>query len=170
MDYTIKILGDPILKQETEPVTEFDHELAEIAENMIDTMYDGCGIGLSAPQVGLLKKIIVVDPSFGEDENSLFGMINPEITETENECELEEGCLSIPGVFEFVTRPEKITVKYQDVEGNKHVLEADGMLSRVIQHEIDHLEGILFIDRLSTVKRNLLAKTLREIEEEGIRG
>jgi peptide deformylase len=167
MEYEIKILGDPVLKQETEPITDFNSELAEIIENMTDAMYDGCGIGLAAPQVGLSKKIIVVDPSFGEDDNALYGMINPEITATENECELEEGCLSIPGVFEFVTRPEKITVKYHDVDGNEHELEADSMLSRVIQHEIDHLDGILFIDRLSTVKRNLLAKTLRELEQEG---
>ena len=130
MEYQIKILGDPVLKQETEPITDFNSELAEIIENMTDAMYDGCGIGLAAPQVGLSKKIIVVDPSFGEDENALYGMINPEITATENECELEEGCLSIPGVFEFVTRPEKITVKYHDVDGNEHELEADSMLSR----------------------------------------
>ena len=137
---------------------------------MIDTMYMDNGIGLAAPQVGISKKIIVVDPTFGDDENSLRDMINPEIIETEKECELEEGCLSIPGVFEMVTRPEKITVKYHDVDGEEHRLEADGLLARVIQHEIDHLEGILFIDRLSTVKRNLLSKTLREIEEEGNKG
>ncbi len=170
MEYDIKILGDPVLKQETEPVAEFNGELSEIVENMIDAMYRGHGIGLAAPQVGLLKKIIVVDPSFGEDKSTLYGMINPEITAAENECELEEGCLSIPGVFEYITRPEKIAVKYRDVEGNDHKIEADGMLSRVIQHEIDHLSGILFIDRLSTVKRNLLTKTLREIEEKGCAG
>ncbi|MFC1551954.1 peptide deformylase [Candidatus Latescibacterota bacterium] len=170
MEYKIKTLGDPVLKKGTEEVSAFNDELAEIVENMIDTMYRDNGIGLAAPQVGISKKIIVVDPTFGDDENALRDMINPEIIETGDECELEEGCLSIPGVFEFITRPEKITAKYQDVDGTEHRLEADGLLARVIQHEIDHLEGILFIDRLSTVKRNLLAKTLREIEEEGNEG
>ncbi|MFC1651068.1 peptide deformylase [Candidatus Latescibacterota bacterium] len=167
MEYKIKTLGDPILKNGSEKVSDFDKDLVEIVDNMIETMYRDNGIGLAAPQVGISKKIIVVDPTFGDEENSLRNLINPEITETEDECELEEGCLSIPGVFEFVSRPEKITVKYQDIEGKEHKLEAGGLLSRVIQHEIDHLEGILFIDRLSTVKRNLLNKTLRLIEEEG---
>ncbi|MFC1539259.1 peptide deformylase [Candidatus Latescibacterota bacterium] len=167
MEYTIKTYGNPVLKNGTEKVSEFDSKLNEIVNNMIDTMYRDNGIGLAAPQVGISKKIVVVDPTFGEDENALLCIINPEITETGDECELEEGCLSVPGVFEFITRPEKIKVTYQDVEGNEHQLEADGLLARVIQHEIDHLEGILFIDRLSTVKRNLLAKTLRSIEEEG---
>ena len=170
MAYKVRIYGDPVLRKSTDIVTEFDNDLSDIVHSMIETMYEGNGIGLAAPQVGISRKIIVIDSSFGESTDSAIHLINPEILETEGECLLEEGCLSIPGVYEEIVRPEKIQVAYFDSDGNEQKMDTDGLLSRVIQHEMDHLDGILFVDRLSTVKRNLLAKTLRTFAKEGSGG
>ncbi len=166
MAYKIRIYGDPVLRKGTVPVSGFDQNLHDIVKNMIDTMYNDNGIGLSAPQIGISDKIIVVDRSFGERVDDVITLINPEIFETEGECALEEGCLSVPGVYEELVRPEKIMIRFQDIEGNVHETDADGMMARVVQHESDHLDGILFVDRLSAVKRKLLAKTLRLLKEE----
>ena len=163
----IRVYGDPVLRKKTDPVSVFDDELAEFADGMVDTMLENKGIGLAAPQVGISKKIIVIDLSFGEAVDSVMILINPEISDSEGEVTIEEGCLSIPGVYEEVVRPEKIRVHYRDIDGEKHETNADGMLARVIQHEVDHLEGILFVDRISTVKKQLMAKTLKLIAEEG---
>ena len=167
MAYKVRIYGDPVLRKNTDIVIQFDKNTSDFVNNMIETMYEGNGIGLAAPQVGILEKIVVIDTSFGETTDSAIQLINPEIVETEGECILEEGCLSIPGVYEEVVRPEKIWVKYFDINGNEQNTDADGLLARVIQHELDHLDGVLFVDRLSTVKRNLLAKTLRAMAMEG---
>ena len=153
MEYKIKTLGDPVLKKGTEEVSEFNEELAEIVENMIDTMYRDNGIGLAAPQVGISKKIIVVDPTFGDDENALRDMINPEIIETGDECELEEGCLSIPDIHGMVTRPDAVTVEALDRDGNPFKKRYQGMEARIIMHENDHLNGVLFPDRMSKQDR-----------------
>ncbi|MFC1509110.1 peptide deformylase, partial [Candidatus Omnitrophota bacterium] len=146
---------------------EFDEGLVEFIDRMIETMFENSGIGLAAPQVGESKRIIVVDRSIGETEDDFLVLINPEIIETEGECSIQEGCLSVPGVYEDLVRPEKARVRYTDIVGTDHEFFADGMLARVILHEIDHLNGVLFVDRLSTVKRTLLAKTLKEIALEG---
>jgi peptide deformylase len=167
MEYKVRIYGDPVLRENTDIITDFDSNLSDTGNSMIETMYVGNGIGLAAPQVGLSKKIVVIDTSFGEDTHSAIQLINPEIVKTEGECILEEGCLSIPGIYEEIARPEKIKVHYYDINGNEQSLEADGLLARVIQHELDHLDGVLFVDRLSTIKRSLLAKTLRSMAEEG---
>ena len=164
----IHVYGDPILRKMAEPVTEFDEGTVELIDSMIETMFENNGIGLAAPQVGESKRIIVVDRSIGETEDDYLVLINPEIIETEGECSLQEGCLSVPGVYEDLVRPEKARVRYADVVGTEHEFFADGMLARVILHEIDHLEGVLFVDRLSTVKRALLSKTLKEIAAKGI--
>ena len=166
MAYKIRIYGDPVLRKNTEPVSRFDQNLHDIVKNMIETMYNDNGIGLSAPQIGISDKIIVIDRSFGERVDDVIALINPEILETEGECALAEGCLSVPGVYEELVRPEKIMVKFQNIEGNVHETDADGMMARVVQHESDHLDGILFVDRLSAVKRKLLTKTLRSLKEE----
>jgi len=162
----LRRFGDPVLRQATEPVTVFDHELTEFVDRMSDALYEENGLGLAAPQMGDHRKVVIIDLSFGEEVENTLPLVNPEIIAHEGECVMEEGCLSVPGIFEDVTRPEVIRLKYQDVDGAAHEIEADGILARVIQHEVDHLEGILFIDRLSTVKRTLLAKALREIAEE----
>ena len=158
--------GSPVLRQKTEPVTVFDDELRAFVEHMAETMYVTNGIGLAAPQVGVLRRIMVIDMSFGEEVDTILAMVNPEILGSEGECTLEEGCISIPGVFEEVVRPERIRVRYHDLNGETVETDADGLLARVMQHEIDHLEGVLFVDRIGAAKRALLAKTLREIAEE----
>ncbi len=163
----IRIYGDPVLRKKAEPVEEFDAELREFAERMVEAMFDNFGIGLAAPQVGVSKRIIVIDKSFGEAENDFMVLFNPEILETWGETTMQEGCLSVPGVYEDLTRPERILARYRDVDGAMLKIDADGLLARAIQHEIDHLNGVLFVDRLGTVKRQLLAKTLGEMAKEG---
>ena len=165
----VRIYGDPVLRKSTEAVTDFNSELRDFVEHMADTMFKNNGIGLSAPQVGVTRKIIVIDLSFGEKVDDYLALINPEIFEQEGECAIEEGCLSVPGIYEEVVRPEKIRVRYLDAVGTEHEVGADGLLARIIQHEVDHLEGILFVDRISTVKRSLLAKTLKTMAEDGIK-
>jgi len=162
----VRRFGDPILRKSTETVTVFDSELKDFIDTMIDTLYDENGLGLAAPQVGDIRKIVIIDLSFGEEVENTVALINPEVLSQEGECIMEEGCLSIPGIFEDVSRPEKIRIRYQDLEGTFRELDADGLLARIIQHEMDHLEGILFVDRLSSVKKLLLTKALREIAEE----
>jgi peptide deformylase len=158
--------GNPSLRKKTDPVVEFNPELREFALRMADVMYAENGIGLAAPQVGVPQKVIVIDLSFGEEVDNVLAMVNPEILEIEGECSLEEGCLSVPGVYEQVVRPERIRVRYCDLDGSIVETDANGYLARVMQHEIDHLEGILFVDRIGAAKKALLAKTLREIAEE----
>jgi peptide deformylase len=157
--------GSPVLRRKAEPVTVFDDALLDFIEGMIDTLYEQNGVGLAAPQVGVSKRVVIIDISFGEEENEIIALVNPEILSSEGECAMEEGCLSIPKVWEEVTRPERIRVRYQDAEGNVHEDDAEGMLARVVQHEVDHLEGILFVDRLGTVKKTFLARALRDIAE-----
>lgn len=157
--------GSPVLKKRTEPVTVFDAALAEFIDRMVDTLYDENGLGLAAPQVGESRSVVVIDLSFGEEVDNILVLVNPEIVSSEGECAMEEGCLSIPGVWEEVTRAERVTVRFRDPAGKEFEIEADGLLARVIQHEVDHLNGVLFVDRLGAVKRTLLARTLREIAE-----
>ena len=167
MKFRIHTYGDPVLREKTEPVTEFNDDLRSFVQDMIEAMYEDNGIGLAAPQVGIPRKIVVIDRSLGERVDDVLPLINPEIVETEGECVLEDGCLSVPGVWEEISRPERIVVRFQDIEGAVHETDADGMLARVVQHEADHLDGILFVDRLSPVKRTLIAKTLKSLKEEG---
>jgi peptide deformylase len=162
----VRRFGDPILKKTTETVTVFDSELEDFVNFMIETLYEENGLGLAAPQVGDLRKIAIIDLSFGEEVENTLPLINPEIISHEGECVMEEGCLSIPGIFEDVTRPEKIRIRYQEPNGTVREIDADGILARIIQHEMDHLDGILFVDHLSSVKKLLLTKALREIAEE----
>ncbi|MCE5252528.1 peptide deformylase [bacterium] len=165
----VRIYGDPVLRKSTEPVTVFDSDLRDFVEHMADMMFGNNGVGLAAPQVGVSRKVIVIDLSFGEKVDDYLALINPEIVGKEGECTMEEGCLSVPGIWEEVVRPEKIRVRFLDADGAEHLVDADGLLARVIQHEADHLEGILFVDRISTVKRTLLSKTLKTMAEDGIK-
>ena len=166
-NHTLKLYryGSPILKKRAEEVTEFDGELHEFIDRMADTLYTQNGVGLAAPQVGLSRRIFIVDLSFGEEVERVLPMINPEILSVEGSCSMEEGCLSIPGVYEDIVRPEKVWIRYWDPDGREREIEADDFLARIIQHEADHLDGILFVDRLGSVKRSLLSKTLRGIAE-----
>ncbi|MFC1694050.1 peptide deformylase [Candidatus Latescibacterota bacterium] len=165
-DYTrIHIYGDSVLRKISEEVTDFDGGLCRLVENMTESMYVNNGIGLAGPQVGVSQKITVIDLSFGEEVGNTLTLINPQILEKEGESTGEEGCLSVPGIYEDITRAEKIAFRYQDLDGNIHEKEAEDFLARVILHETDHLDGILFVDRLSTVKRKLLSKQLRSLAQ-----
>ena len=162
----LKYYGDPILRKETHTVKEFDSELERFAEDMIETMTTNIGVGLAAPQIGDLRSLIIIDiSSEEEDEENIEPLIlvNPDIIELSGNCVIEEGCLSIPEVRVEIERPEEIRVTYQDVKGNKKDLKCDGILARVIQHEVDHLRGRLMIDYLSSVKRDLLKSKLQKI-------
>ncbi|MCA1950854.1 MAG: peptide deformylase [Treponema sp.] len=149
----IVTLGNDVLRQKALPLQDIDDTVKALAQEMIETMHRGRGIGLAGPQVGLLQRIFVVQL----DGESPRVFINPTIIGTSPETsQYEEGCLSIPGMYADVTRPEKVTIQAWNERGRPFTLDAEGLLARVIQHEYDHLEGILFIDRLSAPKRNRL--------------
>ncbi|BCJ92007.1 peptide deformylase [Terrihabitans soli] len=155
----ILVIPDEKLRQQTELVTAFDAELQTLIEDMFETMYAAPGIGLAAPQIGVMKRLCVVDVSKRDDEEVPMALINPQITWSSEETSLyEEGCLSIPDYYEEVERPAKIRVSYQDRAGKAQEIEADGVLATCIQHEIDHLDGVLFIDHISKLKRDMVWK------------
>ena len=153
----IRIIGDEVLRKTATPVEEFDEKLATLGKEMIQKMHDSDGIGLAAPQVGISKRFLVADISPLEKDAEPMIFVNPIILESSGECTMEEGCLSIPNVRENVTRPENILVKYQTVDGVLKTENFNGWMSRVLQHEIDHLDGVLFVDYLSPVKKSLIA-------------
>jgi len=161
---------EPLLKQKSQPVNEFNDDLRQLAEDMAETMYEAPGVGLAAPQVGELKRLVVIDCSSGEEPADLIVAVNPEIVARSGDSVEEEGCLSVPGFWANVVRSEQVTLRYQDVAGNSHERTANGLLAICMQHELDHLEGILFVDRLSPLKRSLFRKKslkmLKEREQE----
>jgi peptide deformylase len=163
----IRKYGDPVLRDETERVSVIDADLQKLIEDMIDTMYAAPGVGLAANQVGVSKRLMVIDLSVGEDPSELHVFINPDITGSEGEITEEEGCLSIPDFVEVVTRPEKVTVKYLDREGAEKVMEAEGLMARAICHEIDHLEGTLFVDYLRGLKKDRIIKRIQKLVKAG---
>jgi len=153
----IRIIGDDVLRQTATEVAEFDEKLVRLGEEMINFMHDSDGIGLAAPQVGISKRILVIDISPLEKEAEPMVFVNPVILESMGECTLEEGCLSVPEVREDVTRPEDIILKYNTPTGDSKTETFSGWMSRVLQHEIDHLNGVLFVDYLSPIKKKLIA-------------
>ena len=146
---------DERLHQKSSPVTEFNEELNNLVENMFETMYMEEGIGLAAPQVNVFKRIIVIDVENEKKPENQLVLINPEIIAKEGEAGIDEGCLSVPGLRSHIDRAEKVTVKAQNLKGETFEVKADGLLAISMQHEIDHLNGVLFIDYLSPMKRNL---------------
>lgn len=159
---------DPILKQKAEPVEQVDDAIRTLLDDMLETMYDAPGIGLAAPQVGVLKRVIVVDVASEEDGPQPLKMVNPVVTwESEEIGVYEEGCLSVPKSYSEVERPSEIKVAYLDEQGAEQQLEADGLLATCIQHEIDHLNGTLFIDHISRLKRSLILKKLTKLKKAG---
>jgi peptide deformylase len=157
------------LKQKSQPVTVFDAELKQLADDMVETMYAAPGVGLAAPQVGELKRLIVIDCSPKDEPDDLLVAVNPEIISSEGDSLEEEGCLSVPGFWASVKRCSSATMRYQDVEGNTHQREAEGLLAVCMQHEIDHLNGVLFVDRLSPLKRSIFKKKyLKMLKEQEI--
>ena len=158
---TILIEPDPFLRQKSKNVDLVNDEIRSLMDDMLDTMYKAPGIGLAAIQVGVPKRVIVMDLSRDEKKKNPLYFVNPElITNSDSNVSYEEGCLSVPGQFAEIIRPDKCTVKYLDYDGKEQILDAKGLLATCIQHEMDHLEGILFIDYLSKLKRNMIVKKL----------
>ncbi len=156
----IELLGAPVLRERATEVEAVDDDLRRLVEDMFETMYAAEGIGLAAPQVGVRRRILVVD--LNDEDTPRYALVNPRIVEKGREKDrLEEGCLSIPGVSEYVERPVSIVVEALDPSGDPVRIEAEGMLARCLQHEIDHLDGVLFIDHLSPLKRSMLVKKYR---------
>ena len=158
---------DPILRKKCEPLEKVDTNTRKLMDDMLATMYAAPGIGLSAVQVGILKRLVVIDISRDEEKKNPIFLINPEIINQSKKISVyEEGCLSIPGQFAEIERPAECTLKYIDYNGKEKELKADGLLATCIQHEVDHLNGILFIDHLSKLKKDLiLKKTKKQIKE-----
>jgi peptide deformylase len=158
---------DPVLSKPGEKVTVFDAKLKKLTEEMFDSMYAAQGIGLAAPQIAISKRITVIDVSFKKNPADRIVLINPEIVEREGKQVEEEGCLSLPEIREKVSRAAKVKVKAQDVTGEWFEVEGEELLARAFQHEIDHLEGVLFIDRLSRLKRDLVIRRIKKLIKNG---
>ena len=152
---------DPILRKKCEPLEKVDAETKKLMDDMLETMYAAPGIGLAAIQVGILKRLVVIDISKGEEEKKPIFLINPQIIHRSKKTSIyEEGCLSLPGQFAEIERPAECTLKYIDYNGKEKELKADGLLATCVQHEVDHLNGILFIDYLSKLKKDMIIKKL----------
>ena len=161
----VRIYGDPVLRQRAAEVSTFDEALRQLAADLRDTMHAYNGVGLAATQVGVLQRLLVVDVPLDEegDSRAIHSLVNPVFLERTSSQSAEEGCLSIPGIYEDVTRALKIRVRFQDETGKSQTLEAEGYLARAIQHEVDHLDGVLFVDRLSLLKRQFLRRPLEAL-------
>ncbi len=155
--YEIRLIGDPVLRQRAAEVTDVDGKLAKLAEDMLTTMYEAPGLGLAAPQVGVQKRLFVYDIGEGPQV-----VVNPEIRESRGEWGFDEGCLSIPGLAFELVRPKEVHLVGYDLDGNELSIEADELLSRAFQHELDHLDGVLFIERLSEEDRKTAMRVIRE--------
>ncbi len=164
----IVFFPDPVLQKVCEPVDEVDDSIRQLVDDMVETMYDAPGIGLAAPQVGVTKRITVIDIQRSDEEgeevqSDLHVFINPEIIEREGQITWEEGCLSIPGVYEKVKRAERVVVRALDRDGEPFEIEAEELLAVALQHEIDHLDGVLFLEHLSHLKRRLAIKKYKKL-------
>ena len=155
--HPVRLFGDPVLKQRARDVEELDGSLAALVETMYETMYEAVGVGLAAPQIGVQRRIFTYDVGEGP-----HAVVNPEIVDASGEWIFNEGCLSVPGIHFEITRPKLVTLRGVGVDGNKIEIEADEMLARVFQHEIDHLDGVLLLDRLEPDERKRALRTLRE--------
>ena len=158
---------EPVLSQPGEPVNEFNDELRKLAADMFETAYAAQGIGLAAPQVGVSKRMTVIDLSMGKTPKDKLVLINPEIIFSDGKLYEEEGCLSFPEIKEKVVRAAKVRIRAQDLDGKWFEMDAEELLSRCMQHEIDHLDGMLFIFRMSALKRDLNLRKIRKMQREG---
>ena len=163
----ILIYPDPRLRRRAEPVADVDGEIAALVDRLFETMYAAPGIGLAATQVDVHRRVVVIDTS--EEKDSPIALINPELVLAEGMGEMQEGCLSIPDVYETVRRPDKVRVAAVDREGHPFELDAEGLLAVCIQHEIDHLDGKLFVDYLSPLKRNRIRRKMEKRARDGAR-
>lgn len=158
---------DPVLERRGDAVTEFDDALRSLVDDMFESMYAAKGIGLAAPQIGISKRLTVIDVSFKEKPEDKIVLVNPEIIFREGKQHEEEGCLSLPDIRDKVTRAAKVRVRAQDVKGEWFEMEGEELLSRAFQHEIDHLDGILFFRRVSALKRDLILRKIRKMQRAG---
>ena len=165
--YPIVKYGDPILEKSTPPVKKFDAELEELAEDMFASMYAAQGVGLAAPQIGLSLRMTVVDVTGGKNPEAKIVLANPEIIHAEGEVREEEGCLSIPGFRGYVIRPQFVTVRAQNAKGETFEIRGENLLARAFCHEIDHLNGILFLQHLSMLKRDLIKRKIKKLRKQG---
>jgi peptide deformylase len=163
----IRKYGDPVLREPATPVAEIDEALQKLIDDMVDTMYAAPGVGLAANQVGVGKRLMVIDLSVGERPGELHVMINPEILDSEGEITEEEGCLSIPDFVEVVTRPERVLVSYLDRNGVERQMWGEQLMARAICHEIDHLDGTLFVDYLRGYKKDRILKRIQKLIKSG---
>jgi len=168
MTYRIVKYGDPVLEKPAAPITEFGTpELEQLVADMFDTMYAHKGIGLAAPQIALSQRLTVIDVSAGEHEADKLVLINPEIIHRDGSQIGEEGCLSIPGFREDVKRAKSVTLRAQNTKGETFEVSGDDLLARAMQHEIDHLNGVLFLSHLSMLKRDLIKRKIRKLQKAG---
>ena len=167
MIYPVIKYPDPLLARKADPVTVFDKELAELVDSMFESMYAAEGIGLAAPQIAISKRIFIVDVSFGKEPKDKLVLINPEIVSQEGRQLEEEGCLSLPDIRDKVSRAARVRVRAQDATGKWFEVEGDELLARALQHENDHLDGVLFIDRVSRLKRELILRRIRKLQKNG---
>jgi peptide deformylase len=167
MVYPIVKFPDPILQRPAEPVTVFDQDLRQLVDDMFESMYIAHGIGLAGPQIGIPKRLTVLDLSFQKTPEDKIALINPQVLTREGKVIEEEGCLSLPDIREKVARAAKVKIRAQDLEGKWFEREADDLLARAFQHEIDHLDGILFIFRISALKRDFVLRKIRKLQRAG---
>ena len=167
MIYPIVKFGNPVLEKKAEMVTVFDDELRKLIDDMFESMYAARGVGLAAPQIGISRRIAVIDVTFKEDAKAKLVLMNPEIIHTEGRFKQSEGCLSIPDFRENVTRPRAVTVRAQDEHGKIFELTGEELLARALQHETDHLNGKLYISHISALKRDLIKRKIRKLVKAG---
>jgi peptide deformylase len=167
MVYEIVKFGDPVLEKPAAPVTEFDDELKKLIEDMFESMYAAHGVGLAAPQIGISKRVAVIDVTFKEDPNAKIVLVNPEIIHTEGRLTSNEGCLSLPEFREKVTRPRSVTARAQDAKGKTIEVTGEDLLARALVHETDHLNGKLYISHISALKRDMMKRKIRKLVKQG---
>jgi peptide deformylase len=167
MIYPIVKFGNPVLEKPAESVTVFDEELKKLAEDMFESMYAARGVGLAAPQIGISRRIAVIDVTFKEDPNAKIVLVNPEIIQKQGRHSQSEGCLSIPDFRENVSRAQVVTVRAQDLNGNMFEKTGDELLARAFLHETDHLNGKLYISHISALKRDLIKRKIRKLVKAG---
>ena len=167
MIHPIVKYGDPVLETPTAPVEKFDEELQKLADDMFESMYAAQGIGLAAPQIGVGLRLAVIDVTVGKNPEARIVCANPEIIHAEAEQREEEGCLSVPGFRGYVPRPLYVTVRAQDATGKEFEIRGEGLLARALCHEIDHLNGVLFITHLSMLRRDIIKRKIRKMKKAG---
>jgi peptide deformylase len=167
MIYPIVKFGNPVLETKAQDVTDFGDELKKLVDDMFESMYEAKGVGLAAPQIGISKRLAVIDVTFKEDPNAKLVLANPEIIHTEGKQTQSEGCLSIPEFRENVTRPKIVTVRAQDIHGNWYEKTGEDLLARAFLHETDHLNGKLYISHISALKRDLMKRKIRKLMKAG---